>query len=229
MYKTLLAIALASSPLLANAQQVSLSPTGTPNAWQVSCSTTSIPELTIVQASQPTGQCNSAWQNALIVNPNANGWADPTPTPTGASYISVVSDGNLWFTTPDENPHYLYTFRTYIDLSTIKEPKQLIIPELRFDNYFVGFSINGGALYTDGVSPLPLAAPGGNWQTLFSVNRQVSEFTSSSNNYIDFVIAGNGRTDGLLLSGFVVPEPTSIVLVATGLLGLAGVRMRRKA
>jgi len=91
------------------------------------------------------------------------------------------------------------------------------------------FSLNGGEF---------ISYPGSPTSTYDYGN--VVELTSgfiSGLNTIDFYVEGNGVTDGLKLRSLsftandaspTVPEPTTMLLLITGIAGLAAIRLRRK-
>ncbi|WP_434479005.1 hypothetical protein [Gemmatimonas sp.] len=82
-----------------------------------------------------------------------------------------------------------------------------------FDNYWLGVSVNGGALVNGGVTPQPLATTGVNWTRAFAFKSTFTNFTAGKNT-IDFVLAGIGRTDGFFGNGYlaVVSEPAAAPL-----------------
>ncbi len=221
---------------MAQAQTINLAPTDGGSQWQVACTATA-PGL--INDGQPahSSLCNGTFSNAVRVFPEAAGWV---ATPVGGSYwIGRTGSGSLWADAPNENPHYQYTFRTYVDLTTVSSNTMgITLDALHLDNYWVGWSVNGGAVSALGVTPPPLVPNGGNWTTAFSLSATSSDFVAgSSSNYIDFIISGNGRTDAFLAKGYltvmdqppavVTPEPGSLLLVAGGL-GLVGVAVRRR-
>jgi hypothetical protein len=199
--------------------------------WSVACTTTG---SIIVDDGQPTGPCNGTFTSAVRLTPDQGGWI---AWPVGYSFwISKTATGTLWPDAPNGNPHYLYTFRTYLDMTSINSNTMSIsLSAFYFENYWVGWSVNGSALSALGVTPPQNV---GNWQTPFTLNVTSGDFNANStNNYFDIVIAGNGVSDAMLAVGSMsvvapsivttTPEPASIAMVASGL-GLIGLILRRR-
>lgn len=231
MVKKILALAaLVASPLMgASGQTFDLFPTDGGSNWQVSC--------TVLGAdSPPTGPCNGVYSNATRVTATPGGWAStPVAGPAGnAYYISTDPSASIWGNSPNENPHYEYTFKTKFNVSAFDPgTASLNLNVFRLDNYFVGWSLNSGLFSSLGISPGPLPPNGSNWTTPFQLNISNAGFNVGENT-LELRIQGNGRTDAILAQGTysyttTVPEPSTLVLLVAGLGALGFARRRRVA
>ena len=195
---------------------------GLDSRWQVSCRALNASQL----GGGPCGSTiASAFTQASVITAMPGGWAAVPLGANGLRYIGAMATGSVG-NSNGENAAYEYTFRTTF---TGAAGAQLELNPLRIDNYWVGYSLNGGALQTGGfVGPNPLAANGNNWTTPFSLI--INTGLVAGLNTLDIKVTGNGQTDGILLDGrvSVVPEPSTYALMATGLLGLGGVVRRRR-
>ena len=214
------------------AQVFNLSPSDGGSNWSVKCTV-------IATDSPPTGPCNGVYGPATRVTATPAGWTSvPMAGPAGdAYYISEFASASVWGGSPNENPHYEYTFKTTFNVTDPGIADQLNLGAFWLDNYWVGWSLNGSAFSPTGISPDPLDPNGKNWETPFELALNGNLFNPGENT-LELRIQGNGRTDGILVQGTyeisgttqsVTPEPAAMTLIATGLVGMAGLGRRRKA
>lgn len=228
-----LAAALVSPLAAAQAQTYDLAPTdgGAGSGWQVMC--------TVLGGGAAAPFCDGTFQDASRVTAAPAGWTTPPVAgPNGdAYYISPLATGSLWPDTPNEDPHYEYTFRTTFSVFAGVLQSVNLNP-FWFDNYFVGWSLNGSVFSALGITPPPAAPNGSNWTTPFEILIP-GDGGVLGENTLDIRIRGNGRTDGILAQGTftvqpddppssTVPEPATMVLMASGLVGLAAAQYRRR-
>ena len=227
-------LALAAAAVLsassAGAQSIPLTATGSDvtggldNAWQVQCTQ-------LVGAG--SAACGSAamFTSAVVVTASPGGWT-AVPTAGGARYISVAPSASAGGAV-GENPRYQYTFRTTFDLTGLNPVgASLTLTNFWLDNYWVGYSLNGAALASGGMDPVPAAPNGANWNRPFTLT--IDDGFQSGVNTLDLVITGNGATDGILVEGIITsgtitatPEPATLVLVGSGF-AVVGVVARRR-
>jgi hypothetical protein len=190
MATALLGLAGGATP--ASADLLPLTPTGT--AWQVQCR-----QLAGEVENANCGYAGTGWQAAKIVTVKPTGWTTP---PDGLFYISLLASASVGGVS-GENPRYEYRFRTTFDL-TGYDPgtASLYLTTLWFDNYWVGWSLNGSTLSAAGITP---AAAAERWELDDGVPAcdHGRHAVHSGMNTLDLVITGNGQTDGLLAAGHV--------------------------
>jgi hypothetical protein len=225
MTKHLLALAvLALSPLATAQAQYNLSPTDGGGNWQVRC--------TRLTANPLAPACNGSYTDAVRVAVAPAGWASvPVAGPAGnAYYIATNSSASTWESAPDELDNYEYTFRTTFDVGVIDPsvPQFVNLNVFRLDNYFMGWSVNGSAFSTTGMSPNGASVVNQEyWATPYQLMMANPAFVVGQNT-LELRVRGNGRTDAILAQGtYSVPEPGSMLLLSGGLV-LLGVQMRRR-
>lgn len=198
---------------------------GVDTRWQVSCRALSASRLAAAPCNSTTA---SPFAQASVITAAPGGWAAVPLGPNGLRYIGALPSGSVG-NSHGENASYEYTFRTsfFVDPSDLIGA-QLELSPIRIDNYWVGFTLNGGALQTGAITPTPLPPNGANWKTPFSMI--INTGLVAGTNTLEIKLSGNGMTDGLLLDGRVnvVPEPSTYALMATGLVGVVGVARRRR-
>jgi hypothetical protein len=226
-------LALAAAPLAAQAAN-----TGGPG-WTVSVYTVSSNSSTpFYPAANPSGGEPGVWQANTPGTEWISAWNNFSTSPGAGDYNRIG----------DSNARYHYTFRY-----TFADP--LGNGALRFamgwDNILKGFQYSNGALLsppsTYAQGPLPPRSVDNyfgfcrNGDAMQNTNATDCTATfqlpgSAGATHVDFFVWGDGRTDGMWLAWdqtsitteAVVPEPATMGLLATGLLGLSGSSLRRR-
>ena len=120
-------------------------------------------------------------------------------------------------------PNYTYVFRNVFDLAVGDVAGFSLVFRCARDNSLISYSLNGVVRGED---------CGTNFR--FGANQVLVGGFVPGENTLDFIVTGDGTTDGLLVDMeqvgaiTVTPEPATVGLLALGLVGVAGVVRRRR-
>jgi hypothetical protein len=174
------------------------------------------------------GDANTNWISAWPSASAADGVGDYNETnDAGHRYtytfrydFNALSAGALDFTAGWDN-----IFSSFVLNGVSYDPTSLLtsVTDNGVDDHF-GFCRSGDGVFDSSDYP--------NCTANFAVNGVVA-----GSNYLEVILLGDGTTDGLWMDGSVdntglpqeaTPEPATMTLIATGLVGMAGASLRRR-
>lgn len=160
-----------------------------------------------------TGLLGAGSGTAVNVNPTPGAWPVTSPT---SYWIGVVQSASLPGGAGDNVVRVNYEFST----SFIGGGSSLTMT-VWTDNFLTGYTFNGTTYAVNPLAPSPgdFAQP---------VPRTFTLIPTGGNNTLTLAFNGDGQTDAINVAFTATPEPASLALLATGLLGLGGVAMRRR-
>jgi PEP-CTERM motif len=171
----------------------------------------------------PVGTTDPFWDISVNGSAFYDAWVLDRGGSSTNRWIGASASGSLPGGAADDTyDRFLYSFQTmFAGTSGMSVTYQCA----RDDMFF--------AVFLNGATVAGATCPGYGFSTSYTIN---SGFVTGSNT-LQFNVGGNGITDGLIVDitdvtipTSAVPEPTSIVLFASGLIGIAFVaRSRRKA
>lgn len=162
----------------------------------------------------------------MVINPlfPTSGFIPPNWEPNNVPEYAWISA-----TTTASGGGGNYLFRTFFSLATFEPSSAELSFRCAVDNLPASghYSLNGGAF---------MGSCGHQALYDFTGTQTISSGFNGGINELRFQVTGDSQTDGLIVGNMaleadaatVIPEPTSMVLLATGLIGVIGVAAHRR-